>query len=208
MNPFTFRRLALTALACLPVAAHAGVVDYAQVDTSSSATTAVVVGAVGSGDAAQPAPLVSATFARWNTGEAASLGYTHRWSLTGDPHRWIVGVGVGANSFHNRSTGGDPSDAALSARVQSEWLGPAPGGNYYALAQASSFRGSWLAAAEYAPTPVPIAAEWSRYHERNYQATSVGARISVGVPRWFLRIGATRAQGETQPYIGIVYNAF
>ena len=64
MNLFTLRRLALTALACLPVAVHAGVVDYAQVDTSSSATTAVVVGAVGSGDAAQPAPLVSATFAR------------------------------------------------------------------------------------------------------------------------------------------------
>jgi len=58
---------------------------------------------------------VSATFTRWDTGEAASLGYTYRWSLTGDPHRWIVGAGVGANSFHNRSSGGDPSQVVLGA---------------------------------------------------------------------------------------------
>ena len=208
MNAAPFRCLALAVLACLPAASRADWIDYAQVDTSSSATTFVVVGAVGAGDAARPAPLVSATFARWHTGEAASVGYTYRLSLTGDPHRWIVGVGAGANSFHNRASGGDPSDAALSARVQSEWLGPAPGGNYYALAQASSFRGSWLAAAQYGLAALPIAAEVTRYHERGYQATSVGARISIGVPRWFVRVGGTRAEGETRPYIGIAYNAF
>ena len=75
LNP-PFPRLALAALICVPVAAHAELIDYAQVDTSSSATTAVLVGAVGSGDAATPAPIVSATFTRWDTGEAASLGYT------------------------------------------------------------------------------------------------------------------------------------
>jgi len=207
LNP-PFPRLALAALICVPVAAHAELIDYAQVDTSSSATTAVLVGAVGSGDAATPAPIVSATFTRWDTGEAASLGYTHRWSLTGDPHRWIVGAGVGANSFHNRSSGGDPSKVAPSARVQSEWLGPAPGGNYYALAQASSFRGSWLGAAQYSPSALPVAAEWTRYHERSYQSTSLGVRISIGVPRWFVRVGATHANAETRPYIGIAYNAF
>ena len=208
MHTHFIRPFALALLAGLPLAAHADWVDYAQADTSSAATTFVIVGAVGASDATRPAPLVSATYARWDTGSATGLGYTYRWSLTGDPHRWIVGAGVGANSFHNRSSGGDPSKMAPSARVQSEWLGPAPGGNYYALAQASSFRGSWLGAAQYSPSALPVAAEWTRYHERSYQSTSLGVRISIGVPRWFVRVGATHANAETRPYIGIAYNAF
>jgi len=202
------RPFALALLAGLPLAAHADWVDYAQADTSSAATTFVIVGAVGASDATRPAPLVSATYARWDTGSATGLGYTYRWSLTGDPHRWIVGAGVGVNWYHNRDAGGDPDETKASARLQSEWLGPTPGGNYYALAQASTFRNSWLLAGQYAPSVFPVAAEWTRYHERGYQATSVGARISLGVARWFVRIGTTRANKEYQPYIGVAYNAF
>lgn len=202
------RCLALAALVTAAAPAHAGWADYAQADTSSSATTVVVVRALGASAAPTPAPLVSATYARWATGEAASLGYTYRWAVTGGPHGWLVGAGAGVNSFRNRASGGDPSDVAPSARAQSEWFGPVAGGNYYALAQASSFRGSWLATAQYAPSALPVAAEWTRYHERGYQATSLGARISTGVPRWFVRVGVTQAQRESRPYIGIAYNAF
>ena len=208
MHTHFIRPFALALLAGLPLAAHAESVDYAQADTSSAATTFVVVGAVGADNATRPAPLVSATYARWDTGAATAVGYTHRWSLTGDPHRWIVGAGVGVNWYHNRDAGGDPDETKASARLQSEWLGPTPGGNYYALAQASTFRNSWLLAGQYAPSVFPVAAEWTRYHERGYQATSVGARISLGVARWFVRIGTTRANKEYQPYIGVAYNAF
>ena len=202
------RHVALALLAGLPLAAHADWIDYASADTSSAATTLVVVGAVGDSTATRPAPIVSATYVRWHTGEAASLGYVYRWSLTGDPHQWLVGAGVGINAFHNRDGGGDPSRTRPSARLQSEWLGPAPGGNYYALVQASSFHSSWLAAAQYAPSALPVAAEWTRYHERGYQATSLGARISTGVPHWFVRVGATRANDEVRPDIGVAYNGF
>ena len=51
-------------------------------------------------------------------------------------------------------------------------------------------------------------AEWTRYHERGYQSTSVGARISIGVPHWFVRVGTTRANSEYRPYVGITYNGF
>jgi len=202
------RPLALALFASLPLAAHADWIDYAQAETSSAATGFVIVSAVGADSATQPAPIVSANFVRWHTGEAGSLGYVYRWSLTSDPHRWLVGAGAGINSFHNRGSGGDPSETRPSARLQSEWLGPAPAGNYYALAQASTFHSSWLLAAQYAPSALPVAAEWTRYHERGYQATSVGARISLGVPRWFVRVGTTRANGEYTPYIGIAYNGF
>ena len=199
---------ALAALATLPAAARADWIDYAQAETSSSATTFVLVSAFGAGDAARPAPLVSATYVRWSTGEAAAVGYSHRWALVGGTHSWLVGAGVGANSFRSRAVGDEQHDAALSARLQSEWSGPAPGGSYYALAQASSYRGSWLAVAQYSPSALPVAAEWSRYHERNYQSTSLGVRVALGASRWFVRLGATRADNESNPYIGIAYNGF
>ena len=53
-----------------------------------------------------------------------------------------------------------------------------------------------------------LALEWSRYHERGYQATNVGVRIALGSPRWFLRVGNNHAEGESRPYIGIAYNGF
>lgn len=200
--------MALAALATPPCIAHAAAIDYAQADTSESATTVVLVSAVGAGDAARPAPLVSANFTRWSSGEAAGIGYVHRLAVAGDVHRWVLGAGLGANAFRSRAAGDEQRESAVSARLQSEWFGPAPGGSYYALAQASSFRASWLATAQYTPAALPGAIEWTRYHERGYQATSVGVRLTLGAPRWFVRLGVTHAEGESRPYIGLAYNAF
>jgi len=203
------RRLALVALLGTPVATHAEWIDYAQADTSSSATTGVIVSALGPNSAASPAPLITVGYARWSSGEAAGIGAVYRWALTDQPHQWLVGAGIGVNSFRNRGTNSEEDEAAIAGRVQSEWLGPAWGGNYYVLAQAATFRQTWLATASYLPGgDVPLAPEWTRYHESGYQATSLGLRISIGVPRWFLRVGVTRAEGDTTPYIGVAYNAF
>jgi len=193
----------------LAPAAHAAWIDYAQADTSASATTVVLVSAVGSSAPAEPGGIVTAGYTRWDTGEAGGVGYVYRWRLTGDPHHWLVGLGAGANGYRSRVAGDDHRESALSGRLQSEWDGPAPGGSYYALAQASTFRQTWLAVAQYSPSAVPVAAEWSRYHERGYQSTTLGLRIAApGIPRWYLRVGATHATGETHPYIGIAYNGF
>jgi hypothetical protein len=208
LNLTAMRLLALAALtSAAPIAQGVGI-DYAQVDTASNATSGVVVSALGPTDTATPPPLASATYARWSNGEAASIGYVYRWALPGEDHRWFLGAGIGANSFRNRASSTDRDDAAVSARLQSEWLGPAPGGNYYALVQAASFRRTWLATAQYPFSWVPVAPEWTRYHERGYQSTSLGLRISVGVPRWFVRVGVIRAEGESRPYIGVAYNGF
>ena len=202
------RSAIVTGLAFAAAFAHAEGIGYAQADTSSNATTVVLVGAVGANSASSPAALVSANYTRWNTGEAGGIGYVPRWALASDAHQWLVGAGIGANAFRSRAVGDTHSESALSARAQSEWFGPAPAGSYYALAQVSTFRRSWLAAAQYSPSALPVAAEWARYHERGYQATSIGARISIGIEHWYLRLGATRADAETRPYIGIAYNAF
>jgi hypothetical protein len=207
LNPKHLRAPALAALALLG-AANAHAIEYAQLDTSSSATTVVLVHALGPSSADAPAALLSASYVRWSTGDATAAGYTYRWALAGSTHQWIVGAGAGINDFHSRSDADAGHDTRPSARLQSEWQGPAPGGTYYALAQASSFRGSWLATAQYAPSAVPVALEWSRYHERGYQATNVGVRIALGSPRWFLRVGNNHAEGESRPYIGIAYNGF
>ncbi len=207
MKPTRYCALALAA-AALCAASSAQAIEYAQLDTSSSATTAVLVHALGASSPDTPAPLVSATYARWDTGDATAAGIVYRWSVGGDTHHWVVGAGAGINDFHDRADPAARHDTRSSARVQSEWYGPAPGGTYYVLAQASSFRGSWLATAQYAPSGLPVAVEWSRYHERGYQATNLGLRFALGSPRWFLRAGNTRADGESRPYIGIAYNGF
>src|SRR5689334_11982127 len=83
-NP-SIPRAALVA-ALLLAAAHARAIEYAQIDTSEAATTAVLVHALGSSTAEKPAALLSATYARWDTGHAAAAGYTYRWNVTGDVH--------------------------------------------------------------------------------------------------------------------------
>ncbi|HWH81695.1 MAG TPA: hypothetical protein VNU71_05605 [Burkholderiaceae bacterium] len=207
----TFQHLGIAAaLFCAAASACAGVIDYAQVDTSSAATTVVLVSAIGASTEARPAPIVSATYTRWDSGAAAGLGGVYRWALYSGPHQWVVGAGAGINNFRSRDSAAPQNDTAASARLQSEWSGPAPGGNYYALAQASSFRRSWLVAGQYNPSGWPVGADWARYHERGYQATTLGAHIALGGTgsRWFLRVGATHTDSETQPFIGLAYNGF
>ena len=210
MNQTPLRLLATLTMVATALfgATNAQAIEYAQLDTSSSATSAVLVHAIGTSTADRPAPLISATYARWSTGAATAAGAVYRWSVGGDTHHWVVGAGLGVNDFHDR---GDPDaghDTRSSARLQSEWDGPMPGGRYYALAQTSTFRGSWLAVAQYAPTGWPVALEASRYHERGYQSTNLGVRLALGSTHWFLRAGQTRAEGESHPYIGIAYNGF
>ncbi len=201
-------RAAFVAASLLFGAAQAHAIEYAQVDTSESATTAVLVHALGASTAERPAALLSATYARWDTGHAAAAGVTYRWNLTGGAHQWVVGLGVGVNEFRNRDGVNSQHDVRASLRAQSEWSGPIAGGDYYVLLQGSSFRGSWLAAAQYAPSGWPLAVELSRYHERGYQATNAGVRIALGTSKWFLRLGNNRSEGRSQPYVGLAYNGF
>lgn len=204
-----FRSLAVSAALAAPLsAALAQVVDFAQLDASSDSSTLVLVRALPRNETAAPAPLLSAVATRWSSGEAGALAYVYRWTLVEGAQQWIVGAGAGANWYRSRAEGNASNESALAARVQVEGAGPAPGGSYYALAQASTFRGSWFGLLQYSPSALPVALEWSRYHEDTYQATTVGARVSIGVPNWFVRVGATRADGRTRPFIGVVYNGF
>ena len=72
-----------------------------------------------------------------------------------------VGVGVGANYYRSRGSADADEEAALSARVQTEFIGSAPQGSYYALVQASSFRGGVYAGAQYSFQEQPFALEAS-----------------------------------------------
>lgn len=208
MNLDTFRRLAAIAVVAAPTLSMAQIVDFAQIDASSNASTLVLARELPRTGTAEPAPLLSLTAARWDTGEAAAIGYVYRCRLTDGPHQWLVGAGAGANTFHSRADGDRKSSSDVSARAQTELSGPAPGGAYYALAQASSFRNSWFATVQYLPTRLPIAVEVSSYNEATYHSVSTALRISIGVPHWFVRVGATRADGDTVPFFGITYNGF
>jgi hypothetical protein len=208
MKTFLRRSVALAALGLLPASGRAEWVDYAQADVSSSATTVVIVGAVGTGDDANPAPIVSASYTRWSSGEAGGAGFVYRWALPLQTQHWLLGAGVGVNANRSWAPADVESESALAVWLQSEWFGPVPGGTYYALARASSYRETWLATAQFSPSDLPVSAEWTRYHEHGYQATSVGLRVATGIARWFVRLGVTRGNGETGPYVGVVYNGF
>ena len=211
MRPWPARwaaAVAVVAPVLLPSAANAQWLDYAQLDVAASATTVVLVTAVGKGDAEHPPPIVSATYTRWSSGEAAGAGYVYRWALPLQTQQWLVGVGVGVNANRSWPPSDTLNDSAITARAQSEWFGPAPGGSYYALAQVSSYRKTWLFTAQYTLADQPLSFEWTQYHERGYQSTGVGLRIATSVPRWFVRLGVSRGNDETGPYVGIVYNGF
>lgn len=186
----------------------AQLVDFAQVDTSSNASVLVLARELPRTGTAEPAPLLSATAVRWDHGDAEAIGYVYRWKLTDGPHQWLVGAGAGANAFHSRADGDHRSKTDLSARGQTELSGPAPAGTYYALVQASSFRSSWFATAQYMPSALPVAFEVSRYKEASYRSVSAALRISIGIPHWYIRVGATRADGDTVPFVGVTYNGF
>jgi hypothetical protein len=208
MNASVLRRITLATLAILPATGRAEWIDYAQADVSASATTIVLVGAVGKGDDARPAPLVSVSYTRWSSGEAGGAGIVYRWALPLEAQHWLLGAGAGVNANRNWAPADEEHDSALALWLQSEWFGPAAGGSYYALARASSYRDTWLATAQYMPSALPVSAEWTRYHEHGYQATSIGVRVATGLAQWFVRLGVTRGNGETSPYVGVVYNGF
>lgn len=208
MNLHSLRPLAVAIGLVLPAASMAQLVDFAQLDASSDSSTLVLVRETPRSGTAAPAPLLSATATRWSSGEAAAVGYVYRWKISTGEQQWLVGAGAGANTFRSRAPGDESHESALSGRLQSEWFGPALGGSYYALAQGSSFRGSWFAALQYSPPGLPFAVEWSRYHESSYQATSAGLRIAIGVPHWFVRLGAVRADSQTRAFAGVTYNGF
>jgi len=208
MNAQLRRPAALMALAMLPAAGNAQWLDYAQADISSSATTIVLVRAVGTGEDARPAPIVSGSYTRWSTGEAGGAGFVYRWALPLESQHWLLGAGVGVNANRGWAPAAEVRDSALALWLQSEWFGPVPGGSYYVLTRASSYRETWLATAQFSPADLPVSAEWTRYHEHGYQATSIGVRVATGVARWFVRLGVTSGNGETSPYLGVVYNGF
>lgn len=200
-------RMGAALAAALPTLAPGQWLDYGQVEASSENASLVLVRAIRDETLTVVPTLLTASAAQWNTGETVAIGITPRWSVAGGEHQWLIGVGVGANYW--RSRGGSELDeqSAISARLQTEFLGPAPHGNYYALIQASSFRGGVYAGVQYSLQQQPVALEASYYRETSYHAYNLGLRFALPVERWFLRVGATN-DDRTRAYIGVAYNGF
>jgi len=197
----------LLGLGLLSPAAHA--IDFAQADWAGDVRSLVVVKRLAAPtDTGAALPLFSASYVRWKTGEAAALGAVKRYELVFGDHQVIGGAGVGINHLSSGERPNRKQDLALSARLQLELQGPAPGGRYYMLGQASSFRGSSLWVGQYSIANTPVSLEMSLYHEQGYRATSAGMRIALGDSRWSARLGTTRGNGEQRLYVGISYNGF
>jgi hypothetical protein len=191
----------------LPTLASAQWLDYAQVEGSANNASLVLVRALREAELTAVPALLSATAARWQDGQTVAIGITPRWALSGGEHQWLVGVGVGANSYRSRGGAELDEESAVSLRAQTEISGPAPQGSYYALLQASSFRGGVYAGVQYSPQGRIFAFETSYYRETSYHAYNLGMRFALPVERWFVRIGATH-DDRTRAYIGLAYNGF
>lgn len=201
------RLLGLLLLAASPATALAQLLDFGQLDVSDETQTLVLVKALKDANPRTPDPLITAAFTNFSTGSTGSVGYMHRWAVTGGPHVFAVGAGVGANRFRSDNGGGD--DSGLSARGQAEISGPVLGGSYYGLLQVSTFRRASLALVQYNPGNTRLGVEVSRYTERGYGHTSAALRYAFDESRrWHFRFGALRANGETNPFIGLAYNGF
>jgi hypothetical protein len=195
-------------LIAAPFAAGAQIVDFAQLDASRDTQSVVLVKALRQNNTQRPDPLVSATYTRWDTGSTASLGYMHRWALTQGTHSWLVGAGVGANAFRSRTAGQDDENA-LSLRAQTELSGPAPGGRYYGLLQASTFRDQIFGLVQYDLANSPLGFELSRLRESEHRQTVGAVRYALDSRKhWFLRGGLVKTPDDTQPFIGFAYNGF
>jgi hypothetical protein len=201
--------VAALSLGALPASSWAQrVLDFAQLDGSSSSTTLVLVRALGDTRAAAPAPLLSFSATRWGDGSAAALGAVARWHLGAvSDHALTAGAGAGLNHFESRVPGDKRSDSGASLRGQLEGQGPAPGGRYYALLQASSFRSGWFVSGQYSLGDSPLALELSRYGERGYHASTLALRWAVG-GGWSLRGGAVRDDEGSRGFVGVSYNGF
>lgn len=197
----------VAAMVACPAAGLAQVVDFAQLDASTEAKTLVLVRALKDGEPQTPDPLLSAAYTRFSTGSTGSVGYMHRWAALSGRHNWLLGAGVGANRFRTRD--GRDDESGLSARGQTEFFGPVPGGSYYALVQASSFRDSILGVLQYNLSDSRYGFEVSRYSETGHRHTAAALRVALGErKRWFLRAGLIHTAREDQPFIGLAYNAF
>jgi len=199
--------VAAAVAAAVPSLASAQWLDYAQIEASADNASLVLVRALRDGELTTVPALLSATAARWEDGETVAVGITPRWALVGGEHQWLVGVGVGANYYRSRGGADFDEESAVSARVQTEFIGPAPLGSYYVLVQASSFRGGVFAGAQYSFQQQPFALETSYYRETSYHAYNLGLRFALPAERWFLRLGATH-DDRTRAYIGVAYNGF
>lgn len=196
----------MAASAALGSTARAQVIDFAQLEASRDTRNVVLVGTLPG--ASQPATLVSASATRWATGEALGVGVVPRWSLAAGDPGWTVGLGLGANHWRSRDAANPRRESGLSLRAQSEWLGALPGGRYYALLQASSFRNSGFATVQLSLAALPLALELSHYAETGYRASTAAVRWQLGGSKWSLRAGATRSIGHTQGLVGVGYNGF
>lgn len=201
---------ALLAALALAAPAHAErLLDFAQFDASSASRTLVLVRALGDVQAAEPAPIASATYTAWSDGSAGALGVVQRWPVAAaGGHALTLGAGAGVNDYASHAPGNAEHRSGASLRAQAEADGPAPGGRYYALAQASSFRGGWFASGQYTLAGAAAGVELSRYGEDGYHATTAALRIGLGVAGWSLRLGAVHDDDGRRGFVGIAYNGF
>lgn len=199
--------LAIAMVACPAATFAQQLLDFAQFDYSADTRTVVLVRALRSEGSTAPPPLLIATYTEWDTGSTVAVGYMHRWALTEGPHQWFVGAGAGANRF--RSDDGREKDSSLSLRAQTEFIGPLPGGSYYALLQYSTFRDGNLGLIQYNLAGSPLGFELSRYAETEHRQATVAVRYALGERRhWFARVGVTRSNGDNQFFVGVAFNAF
>lgn len=187
---------------------HARGVDFAQVDYAPDSSSAVLVRVLGDPRAAQPAPVLSATYSRWNDGETGGVGLLKRWSLASGAHPVVLGAGAGMDAFRSRASGDHERDDSPSARAQIETYGDVPGGFIYAMAQASTFRASTFAVLRYEPHGVPLAFEVSHIDTRGYRANTGALSVPLGHSRWSLRGGLVRDEDRQHGFFGLSYNGF
>src|ERR1041385_7452353 len=200
------KAVSIVAVAGWPVAVSAQnqSLDFAQVDISSDTKTGVVVKALHGLAQPNPDPLLSAAYTKWTDGWSANVGGVYRWALTSGDHKWLLRAGAGVDRF----VGVDGDKNAISARAQTELSGPAPGGSYYALAQASTFRHGFLGLGQYSIANTPIAFEASYYTETSHHHTTLAAMYALDSKKqWFVRAGAILSDRD-RPFIGIAYNGF
>ena len=196
--------VSIVAMMGWPVVASAQFLDFAQLDVSKDTKTLVLVKAIPGIAKPNPDPLLSAAYTKWQDGWSANIGGVYRWALTTGEHKWSVGAGVGANRF----VGADEDKTAVSARGQTELSGPAPGGTYYGLVQASTFRRGFLGLGQYTSASWPVGGEVSYYHETSHHHTTVALRYAFDSKKqWWLRAGLISSDRD-QPFIGIAYNGF
>lgn len=188
--------------------AHARGVDFAQFDYAADSSSAVLVRVLGDPRAAQPAPVLSATYSRWNDGETGSIGVLKRWGLASGAYPVVLGVGAGMDAFRSRASGDRERDDSPSARAQIETFGQVPGGFLYALMQGSTFRSSVFATVRYEPRGLPLAFEASHIDTRGYRANTGALSVPLGKSRWSLRGGVVRDEERQHGFVGLSYNGF